>query len=259
MAVTVPYTEMYGSGAYTSDANGGSAVRRLKCDWSQSDQLIFELRGAAFTLPAQHPVCTWLYCSSASREGHGPCRTIGDAIQYPYAIITVNYSPLDGTGNGGQPGEPGTYMREDRDISCRFNTPEDGAIKWASGADNGKVVPFPVTTVEPITNYSINIFKWWNAPVSNGTFENATGKINDGTFRALWTTWPDKTLMFYGARFTRDFTDLGPAAFNVTLMFGYNRQKWDKKLHKSGEYETVKRANGDDLYEKISFSTLVPF
>lgn len=259
MPITVPYTELAISGGGECDDRGGSATRKFKCSYADAPKLCTELRGSFFNPPDKHPFFPYLYCRRASFEGLGRTSNNAGVIWFPKAIVTASYEPLDFLEPNQPPDSPLTvYLREDRDTSARMVTPEDGAFKWDGGPDNGKALEQPPGIVLPQTSYTLSIFRWFNAPVSDGTFEKNVGKVNDGTFRALWTSWDDQTLLFLGARSSRELTQDGFSAWQVTLSFSYDPHGWNKVRHKSGTYYPVKDGGSNPPYDKVKFTKFLP-
>lgn len=260
MPITVPHTELHGSGGAGLDRNGGFAARRFKCAWAQADQLCQELRGLNYSPPAQHPRYPYLYCTRARYDGIGASYTDSQGLAaYNLAAVEATYEPLEFTQGGGET-ELTTYMREERSPAPQYMT-RNGQVNWDEGPNSGgEIKEGKPAFIVPFTNYTLTVFRWWGAPVSSGIFETSQGKVNAGPFRALWTTWPEKTLMFNGATSSRDFTSQGFTAFTVTLSFTFNPRAWNKLRHPNGNYYAFTTGAGsNDPYDYINFTQLLPF
>lgn len=268
--ITVPFEEADGSGANTFGADGGSGTRILFCEYDDAGLLSAQLLGGAIgetggiqyrEAPARHPDRPFLYARAASYEGIGPS-SVGPsgAASYPKARVRVEYRPLERDEIDDPDRGSITYITESRDLAGQFVTLPSEQFEWVDGPDTGEAVGEGTTLgrLLPELAVTLRVHQWFAAPVTEGTFEQAIGKVNDEDFRALWTNWGAETLLFEGASAEREYTSDGIAAWRVTLSFRYRSIGWNAFQHPSGQFFEVETSTGVRPYSSMDFATLLP-
>lgn len=238
-----------------------SAVRKLRCAWTDRLALTRKLKGGAtgagtLQAPAKYPAIPECYVKEVHIEGAGKSSQVGpeSLIGYTDAILTVTYETpdykvLNHPNAGGQ-----LLLRESMDYTAQFLTIPDQDLKWTSNnadlddkehqATSGKVMG--------MSEYTITAF---HHPFPNWTaIENAVGKLHNGVFAPLTRSFPDGTLLFIGVHdeveFIMDpFGNLTIPAWTVAYKFAYRRERWNTAYRSStGIFEDYANSNGVQVY-----------
>lgn len=269
MAITVPYTEGYGSEQYDLNLRSDrDAVKRIFfVEWRYVEQLFHDLIGTVRqvgesqirTPPDQHPIFKWLYCQDIHVEGVGIAtkHQAVDSAVYPIARVIAIYRFPEITEF--QQTNPTTYITEEMEVghsSITYpgrDTDEDD-VTWAEGPDDGESLGDNVHRDRRVSliNIAITIHQWPNPPF--GAMLNSCGTVNNATFQPLTISMPKERAIFDGFRSQIDITSEGITNYRVTEIFVVRNVSWNKFLHYNGTFYEV----DPKPYELTNFQNLLP-
>lgn len=267
MAITVPYCEAHESGGHEYTETGGSATMKVICAYEDAFQLCQEAMGTTTAVggtvfwqpPVVHPRRPYLYCREASFEPIGASGLIGSNSTWSKALVTLQFRTLDRDEEDIAQNPTAIYITEQQSASVEGLTLDDTKWKWSSGnvpwsdEQNRRAAR---QILIPTINLTYTINNWPNAPIAEGTLAENLGKINQYDFRALWQTWPAKTLLFANYNASRAWTSEGVTAWTVALNFIYRKETWQKFYRdSSGTWEAAVTIDGSvKPYEEVDFS-----
>lgn len=227
-------------------------TRTIRCGWTDRAGLIGYLRGGAnvigvttlYVNPQTAPDYPFLYvdqvtCVGQAGKNQGySLDATSNAINYPYAVLTVTYTPITGLASG--------FISFDfgKDV---FTMPQS-TLKFADGNPVPSGVPLILPTVA-ITQGRLNLGTLPIATIlaaaaspldSSGLYGTATG-----------------TLLFDGGRAIRKFTTAGNENWDVEYRFLCRpARRWDYFYDVDGSLKQVKRNDGSPLFASSALSAL---
>lgn len=272
MPITVDYCEDHDSGSHEYTETGGSATMNLICAYEDAFQLCQEAMGSTvasgsvifYTPPIRHPRRSYLYCRNASFEPLGASSVSGGFSTWTKAKVKLDFRTLDRDEQEDPEQQSFIYITENQSAAVEAVTLDGASWTWADdGNPISKEMQINNTYQKliPSINLTYTINNWPNAPIEAGTLSTFLGKINKYDFRALWQTWPAKTLLFTSYNASRSWTSEGVTAWQVALNFTFKTETWLKLFkQKSGEFIEVNNVNvgTKKLYETVDFAEMFP-
>jgi hypothetical protein len=217
-------------------------------DWADSDAFINALMGVSaysgggsfYTGPHRHPLSSNLICTSARCVGRG-MEVLDSEHGYPSyvdgAIIRAQYrSPVVGSNGGGgiinafddpgfrhqiEPTQPILWCTQELDFGIETLTLN--AHDWIYETST-LPIPTPMQIDQPITTMILTYHQLPYLPVTK--IRAARGKINSEPFLGC----PVGTVLFQGARTTREWSTSGRVTQKVQLTFVEREENWNKVI-----------------------------
>jgi hypothetical protein len=242
-------------------------------DWSDSDDFANALVGIGTDAPHRHPLSTNLVCVSAVPEGKGRPTLNSDGLpQYAGgATVRATYrSPgvafggsfsnvaLDDPGNAHQidPTTPIVWCTQELDFAVETLSTPNSTYYWEADSAPAQV---PVQVDIPILTLVLTFHRRASLPVS--VVRGLLGKVNENTFLGA----PDQTVLFRGARTTREASTDGTVTQKVQLTFQQRPVSWNKFLRPNRmptgttttTWDNLRDADGYRRFDQADLSPLV--
>jgi hypothetical protein len=242
-------------------------------DWNDSDTFANALVGLGTDAPHRHPLSTNLVCVSAVPTGKGKPTLNSEGLpQYDNgAIVKATYrSPgvafggsfsdvaLDDPGNAHQidPTTPIVWCTQELDFSVETLSLPNSTYYWEGDSSTATI---PVQVDIPIITLVLTFHRRSSLPVS--TVRSLVGKVNDATFLGAG----QQTVLFRGARTTREASTDGTTTQKVQLTFQQRPVSWNKFLRPNrmptgtttATWDNLRDADGYRRFDQADLSPLV--
>lgn len=264
--ITISHEELSGSPIEDHDEEGFTAVRRLKCAWSDRFSLAKQLQGGTdstgqYFVPARYPDRADARVVTVKVEPfHNKSEAAdGDSriASYDDARLTVQYETPRG---GSTADDEETLVSESLAPIAEFLT-LPGEYYWDSGA--AQVLPLgesgtPGKLIRSI-DWIYTRHKIVNPPAALLT---QMGSVNSAviTSASLGWTFDPETLLFNPPSLRRVITTEGVRAWEAELTFSYRRSGWNKYWNPdTGQFDPVYllgSANAAKIYDLSDFTNL---
>lgn len=254
-----------------ADAQGPYyVVQYLFDDWADSDQVVNELMGIAYRVgsttvrlpPHQHPLSPNLYCQSARVVGQGspvlnapglPAYDGGFVVEAEYRTSVGQglILPADDPSNLHQidPTTPVLWCTQELDFATEAITVPDHAYLWTSDLT---LADTPVKIETSVTTMSLTFHRLPYLPMT--AVRAKRGKVNDATFLGAAAG----TVLFVGAKTTREVTTDGAVTQRVQLVFKEREHPWNYFFRKDKFlFEDLVDAVGGRAYASTDLGPLV--
>jgi hypothetical protein len=282
----VPFQELDGSPRFKVTESGTTATRRFLVAWSQWPAFARELVGSyrvvagefTFTFPSHMLLGNLIVADLAVDpwpEEHitsGPLAGLASSPNdYPYAVVTAHYRTLydhDNQPRDSLPGVPeGTILTYSGDLGAEYLTVPGRVWHWDAPPANPQV-PDDIQPglLLPSGAYRLS---WRRVPLPPwDAIRDLRGKVNAASFIGS----PAETVLFLGARATREFQFLEEGGFwrleysfleNTKELAGGGLAGWNhyyKETAVGGEHWVrVLDAAGNPPYRSGDFTALFQF
>jgi len=213
----------------------------LACAWSIRHDVVTDIVGGKEYWPHGSFVKRPFAVSAAIVPRPAKGTTTGQSIDYPQALITVNYErkKLD----------PEQLASESLEPTAEFITQDHKRYVWGSSTGN------PLTEAEAPgrivrgLNLVRTIYKLPSVPVS---LLSLPGTCNDTSYVSslLGLTFPAETLLFSPPTLDRTIETDGSEGFNLSLKFSYKPEGWNKFWRAESEsYEEIYDTQSEAVYK----------
>jgi hypothetical protein len=228
------------SESLTRDAITASVV--LRCNWSDRWALMAELIGgrAAWPYATGFGAATPRAQSASARPFPSKGVTDGQAIVYADALVTVNYTTA----------EEEDLVAESLETNVEFQQLDFRRFRWGNAAGD------PLIEAEAPGRQLFSmvlartLFKV--EPPLPASLLTLPGKSNSAAYVSalLGLTFPIETLIFGPPSMSRTISTAGNFAFDVSLMFPYKPEGWNKFWRAETEsYEEMWNMDGAAVYK----------
>ncbi len=242
-------------------------VRYMFNSWADADAIVNELMGLSYRVggttirntPHQHPLSPNLFCQGARVVGVG--RPALNALGFPGFdqgfVIEANYGISIPQGLLVDPNRdhqidttnpPILWCTQELDFDTEVILIPQGFSQWLS---DSKVVNVPVQVQVGITTMTLTFHRVPYLPTAS--IRSLRGKINSSTFLNASA----ETVLFRGAKTTREGTSDGSVSQRVTLVFQERDQSWNKTLRKPNVWDTIVNDVGDPRYTSANLGPLI--
>jgi hypothetical protein len=274
--MAISYEEMHGSPQESFDnTNGWTAIRQLRCDWDEREELVAELLYTEYdgiitgtgTIPGVIALTFSIAPAPGEQQG------TGNQASYEKAIVTVNYGR--DTQQGPDP-DAGDYF-EDFQPTGEFQTIDYRNLFWNEGAAPGVTVDDLVQITSGASlgklflggDYILKRFGLETYPTDKLAL---IGKVNSNavtpktTYLAGIGTFAAETLLFQPPSMEYVLQPSGEYLINVTYRFNYKPETHNKFFYPgsstliSGWYKpktfnlSYPPTTAIDVYESTTFS-----
>jgi hypothetical protein len=248
------------------DDRGPRAVKKYLCAWSGRYAvantflgLVSNTGGASgttsLTAPLRYPESPNLWAREILIEGKGKPTQGMSHLQFPQAIVTVNYGVGNFSANpnmGLDPSQPYVYATQDIDFAREMVTVEKSALTLANG-HKLKDVPYAFSLAQAVMTITLQRVPYLPAAQIVTALQRP---LNVATFLGVAPGY----LMFNGAKSHEEASSDGTLTRAITYVFAYRPiLRWDEAFDPDGTSGPQQvRYNGAAILLRSDLSTLIP-
>ena len=250
---------------------GPVAQKKYLCDWGSRYTVANALLGLVsgsggsnpnitHSNPLQYPESPNMWAREIAIEGKGQPTQGPVQLQFPKALITVNYGVpqfgyLTYPDQSIDPGNPYVWATQEIDFGRQMVTVPNAALTLASGSEFNSTVPYAFTLPTMVMSITLHKVPYLGAMAS--LIWNATkNPINNATYLGI----PAGYLLFNGARTHMEASTDGTYVQEITLNFGARGiLRWDEVFDPDGSHgPTQVKYNGSAILPRSDLSALIP-
>jgi len=275
--ISVSYEEIHGSRREFWGDENIVAQRKLKCAWDDRHDLAAELRGylrnsgggnVQYMQPQSFPGYNNLFVKSVTIEpfNPGPIASTVDTtvLEYDEAELLVEYENI---GNLSDTDDDDTdelneelLITESLQTSVEFLTVSNRKLSW----DAGGTEPLEIDESPGIMVYMLEwIYTVHHMPYIPEAAISYTGYVNSTSVYSpsLDVTFAAETLLYKGCEPSRQVTDMGIKAWEITYRYAYRARGWNKFPKAGGgtyDFQSIYNDSGveEKPYPSANFNVL---